>query len=604
MSNISASIVGKINDLLSKKERGNILVLSGVILAMALLEMLGVASIMPFMAVLANPELIMTSPIFSTLYTAAGSIGYININQFLFCLGVLVFALILFSLVFKAAGTYMQLRFVLNCECAISKRLIKKYLDQPYAWFFDRNSAELGMTILSEVHQIIFQIMQPMMTIIAQSAAVMALLALLLFVDIKLALTVGFVLGMAYGLIAKLVSGFLLRSGHAHKQANQKRFGTTNEAFSAIKEIKVFGLEETYLSRFSIPAQIYANNQATSLIVGQLPRFLLEGIAFGGMILLLLILMAREGGFASAVPIVALYAFAGYRLMPALQQIYASFSQIRFAEPTLNSLHSNFMALQSKKELGNEVELKKLRHLIELDRIEYKYPNSEQLSLKGISISIPAGSSIGLVGATGSGKTTIVDLILGLLIPDAGSLMVDGQVITNKNRRSWQKKIGYVSQSIYLSDNSIAENIAFGEDVSDIDQSAVEIAARVACLHDFVLNELPNGYATLVGERGVRLSGGQRQRIGIARALYRNPNILILDEATSALDNLTEHDVIEAIHSFRRDMTTIYIAHRLGTVRECDQIYLIDSGEVKASGTYDELKRDVDEFQKMVSMQS
>jgi len=206
---------------------------------------------------------------------------------------------------------------------------------------------------------------------------------------------------------------------------------------------------------------------------------------------------------------------------------------------------------------------------------------------------------VGFVGSTGSGKTTTVDIILGLLEPQKGSLSVDGQTITALNRRQWQRAIGYVPQHIYLADDSVAANIAFGVNVREIDQQALERAAKIANLHDFVVNDLPQGYATTVGERGVRLSGGQRQRIGIARALYHSPRVLILDEATSALDNLTEQAVMEAVHNLGHEITIILIAHRLSTVRQCDQVYLLERGELKASGTYEELKKHSNHFKQL-----
>ena len=241
-----------------------------------------------------------------------------------------------------------------------------------------------------------------------------------------------------------------------------------------------------------------------------------------------------------------------------------------------------------------------LNSAITLNNIHFRYPNTSRSALQGISIKISAKSKVGLVGSTGSGKTTAVDLVLGLLEAQDGTLEVDGQVITEHNKRAWQRAIGYVPQQIYLADDTVAANIAFGLDAKDIDQAAVEFAAKIANLHDFVHNELPQQYQTTVGERGVRLSGGQRQRIGIARALYHKPQVLILDEATSALDNLTEQAVMEAVHNLGRDTTIILIAHRLSTVRECDMIFLLEKGELKAQGAFEELTRANEQFRAML----
>jgi len=236
---------------------------------------------------------------------------------------------------------------------------------------------------------------------------------------------------------------------------------------------------------------------------------------------------------------------------------------------------------------------------ITLNNIYFDYPNSKQAVIKNINLSIPAFSKVGFVGTTGSGKTTTIDLILGLLDPSQGTLSVDGNIITNNNKRSWQKSIGYVPQQIYLIDDSVAANIAFGVDVQNIDYQAVEQAAKIANLHNFVMKELPNNYNTIVGERGVRLSGGQRQRIAIARALYHKPQVLILDEATSALDGLTEQDIMDAMNNLGKKITIIIITHRLSTVKNCDVIFLLEQGQLKGQGTYEELNQSSVLFKKM-----
>jgi ABC-type multidrug transport system fused ATPase/permease subunit len=332
-----------------------------------------------------------------------------------------------------------------------------------------------------------------------------------------------------------------------------------------------------------------------------MPRFVLEVIAFGGMLLVVLYLMAQSSSFAGALPIIALYAFAGYRLMPALQQIYGAVTQLKFAGPALNALHTDLMELSPVESYDEVVDPVPLNKCIELKNIVYQYPNANAPALNGINLNIPARSTVGLVGSTGSGKTTTVDLILCLLQPCAGTLCIDGQVVNASNRLQWQKSIGYVPQQIYLADDTLSANIAFGFAPEMVDQRAVERAAKIANLHDFVIQNMPLGYGTKVGERGVRLSGGQRQRIGIARALYNNPSVLILDEATSALDNLTEQAVMEAVHNLSHSITIILIAHRLTTVRECDQIYLLENGVVKANGSFEELLEKSDQFRAMAA---
>jgi ABC-type bacteriocin/lantibiotic exporter with double-glycine peptidase domain len=371
------------------------------------------------------------------------------------------------------------------------------------------------------------------------------MLILLIIVDPLLALSVGVVLGLAYVAIFALVSGWLKRLGQASVKANQERYIAVSEAFGATKEVKVGGLEQAYIQRFSKPAEIYAKGQATAQVIQQLPRFVLEGIAFGGILLVMLYLMIKSGSFTAALPIIALYAFTGYRLMPALQQIYAATSQMRYAGPSIEALYDDMMTFQEVVSDSSNPTPLSFNKSIDLEQVSYRYPNATHPAIKSMDLSIPARSSVAFVGATGSGKTTTVDVILGLLEPQSGKLIIDGQAITATNRRKWQSAIGYVPQQIYLADDSVAANIAFGISSENIDQKAVERAAKIANLHEFVVEDLPQGYATTVGERGVRLSGGQRQRIGIARALYHSPQVLIMDEATSALDSLTEQAVME-----------------------------------------------------------
>jgi ABC-type multidrug transport system fused ATPase/permease subunit len=594
-------IIKKFLTLLTPPERKRAGLLMGMIVVMAFLDMLGVASILPFMAVLANPELVHTNTILNTAFISSHYIGILTTDQFLFTLGIIVFVLLVTSLAFKALTIYAQTRFVVMREYSIGKRLVEGYLHQPYSWFLNRHSADLGKTILSEVNTVIHSGMQPLMNLIAQSIVALALLILIIIVDPILSIIVGTVLGLTYAGIFFIMSGLLKRLGQTRIDANKERFATVSEAFGAAKEVKVSGLEQAYIQRFAKPAEIFAKGHATANVIARLPRFALEAIAFGGMLLIIIYLMAKSKNFAGVIPIIALYAFAGYRLMPALQQIYQAFTQLRFTGPALDALCKDLNSLQLSNIHQGHLNPLPLSQGITLNNVSYRYPNASHLALRNINLTIPAHSTVGFVGATGSGKTTTVDVILGLLEPQEGSLSVDGQPITAANLRKWQRAIGYVPQNIYLADDSVAANIAFGINATDIDQLAVERAAKIANLHKFVSNDMSKGYATTVGERGVRLSGGQRQRIGIARALYHDPQILILDEATSAMDNLTEKAVMEAVNNLGHNITIILIAHRLSTVRQCDQIYLLEKGELKAQGTFEELTQVNEQFRAMAA---
>lgn len=580
---------------LTPEERKGSSILLSMILIMALLDMIGVVSIMPFMAVLTNPELIQTNNFLNTLFQLLGTFGVQTEQQFLFSLGIIVFILLVLSLTFKALTLYVQIRFTTMREYSIGKRLMEGYLYQTYGWFLNRNSANLSKNILSETNAIIANGIAPMITLIAQSAVVIALVSLLFLVNSKVTLISSIILGLSYLFLYKIARGLITRIGHTRFRDNKLRFSAVSESFGAIKELKVSGSEHFYLERFVLPAERYSRNSATSSIIGQLPRYAIEIIAFGGMILLVLYLMIRSNSFNNVLPIISVYVLAGYRLMPALQQIYLAITKLRFIGPALDALHNDLKSLKPKM-LYNEAETLLFKKSITLNHIHYHYPDTSRIALKDINLNIPIYTKVGFVGVTGSGKTTAVDIILGLLEPQKGTLEVDGNIIKKNNSRSWQRLIGYVPQHIYLADDTIAANIAFGIDKNDIDINAVEHAAKIANLDEFVTNELPLKYQTTVGERGVRLSGGQRQRIGIARALYRKPQVLILDEATSALDNLTERAVMDAVHNIQKPITIIMIAHRLSTVKKCDKIFLFEGGKLKGQGTYDELIEFNDRF--------
>ncbi len=578
----------KILYLFTPREYKQVLLLLSMMTIMALLEMAGVASILPFMAVVTNPEIIETNLFLNRIFQLSNKFGVENSIQFLFVLGVFVFLLLIISLSFKALTTYAQVRFTKMKEYSLSKRIVENYLHQPYSWFLNRNSSDIGKTILSEVATIVGHGISPLMDLASKGLVAIALIVLLILVDTKLAIIVAFTIGSAYGIIYFFTKSYLHRAGKQRVKNNRLRFMLINEAFSASKEVKVGGLEQFYIDRYSNSAKTFSKNQASVVILSQLPRYLLESIAFGGIMLVILYLIIQKGSFNSAIPLISLYVFAGYRLMPSMQQIFVSFNQLSYVGSSLNSLYED---LKSLKKPSNHQDDKKitLKKSIALKNIYFNYPNSSQSSLKNVNINIQAQTTVGLMGSTGSGKTTTIDVILGLLEAQKGTLEVDGQIITKKNCRAWQSLIGYVPQHIYLADDNVAANIAFGKNAENIDLNAVEKASKIANLHDFVKNELPNQYQTNIGERGIRLSGGQKQRIGIARALYHDPQILILDEATSALDNTTENIVMEAIENLGKNKTIIIIAHRSSTVKNCDKIYLMDKGEIKTEGTFDEL---------------
>ncbi len=589
----------KILDLFSMQERRKAYLIFVMILVMALLDMTGIASIMPLLAVLANPDVVESNVYLAATYRY---LEFSDRSRFLYFLGIATFVLLVLSVLFKALTTYAILRFTHIRNYSLSKRLVAGYLNQPYEWFLNRHSADLGKTVLSEVEHVTQGAVIPMMQLIAQGSVVVALVLLLLLVNPLLAIIIGVTLGSAYLLIYLLLRRLLLNIGEDRVVANKARFTSVQEAFGGIKDVKIGALEAEFIKRFEGPARRYAEHQATSQAASYLPRYLLEAVAFGGLILVTLSIMADSDGLHEVLPLIGLYGLAGYRLLPALQQVYVQLVNLRYSNSALNELHADIQMLgrpDYRDEQCVSEDPIEFRHYLQLRDVDYHYPKAERPALRGLSLKVSAKTTVGIVGSSGSGKTTTADLILGLLCPDAGNLLVDGIAIDSNNVRSWQRCIGYVPQQIYLSDASVASNIAFGLAENCVDMEAVEEAARIANLHEFVITELSEGYKTAVGERGVRLSGGQRQRIGIARALYNRPELLIFDEATSALDNITEQVVMEAVHNLSHQRTIIIIAHRLSTIRPCDDIYLFEGGRVAARGTYETLVSENERFRAM-----
>ena len=586
----------KIIALLSRQERRRITCLFGAILIMAFIDVVGVASILPFMAVLASPKLIEANPWLSWAYKVG---GFASSHTFMIFLGVVVLCSILFSSAFTALTRRAMLRFTHMLNYSLSSRLLSDYVNRPYLFFVNRNSADLSKNILTEVQQCVTGVIFPAIDMLSKVVVSLFIITLLVVVEPMLAIIMVLLLGGVYVGLYSIIKNKLARDGRLRLEMNGKRYQVTAELFGGIKEALVLGRAQDFIQRYSQAARAYATTQADFQIISQLPRYALESLVFSGILLIILYYLVFRGGVELALPLMALYAMAAYRILPGMQYIFQSVTQIRFHLPAVDVLSKDIGVDVHEDCLNSKIEEElDFKRDIELRAVNFTYPDAKEPALKEVSLSISRNSAIAFVGSTGSGKTTLVDVILGLLEPEAGALLVDGKKLNPGCMCAWRRRIGYVPQQIFLADDSVERNIAYGIRQECLDRSAVERVAQIANIHEFVAL-LPRGYDTIIGERGVRLSGGQRQRIGIARALYHNPDILIMDEGTSALDGMTEEVVMKAIDDLAHEKTIILVAHRLTTVRQCDMIYLMENGRFVSSGKYDELMETNSQFRAM-----
>jgi ABC-type multidrug transport system fused ATPase/permease subunit len=575
--------------LLEPKERVRLAyVIMGAVL-MAIINVIGIGSIMPFIAVASKPQVIQTNKYLSWAYSF---FGFSSDTAFLIFLGIGVVAFLVLANGMQAFLQFMKVRFTSMRRHTLSMRLLKTYLGQSYPFFLSRNSYEFVKNINNEISQMVNGTLIQFVDFLTQLLQVVLLIGFLFAVDTKTTFVIVIVVGGLYAAIYGRIKKTIRRLGVERYDLTRDLSRIVNEAFWGIKEVKIFGCESAFGEEYSPPSRKLARNASTSELVGDIPKFILETAAFSTIMVFVLVTIIREGSFADAAGTVTLFAYAGYRLIPAVQSLFKSLTKLKYGAPTADRMIAEFTLAASAEPLPKKTtERMPFTQSLELRNIGFSYPNIDHQLFSGLNLSISANSLVGFAGKTGSGKTTLVDIILGLLIPQEGEILVDGRSVASENLRSWQANLGYVPQNIYLSNTSLAANIAFGIPRGKIDMEMVERAARMAQLHDFVVSELKEGYHTFVGERGIRLSGGQRQRVGIARALYRNPEVLVMDEATSALDNQTEHAVMEAIDALMGTKTIILIAHRLTTLTKCDAIYILERGKIVESGGYSELSK-------------
>ena len=409
------------------------------------------------------------------------------------------------------------------------------------------------------------------------------------------------VMGTSFTVVYLIIQKVMTSYGEKRFVANSIRFRSANESFTGLKDLKVLGRQEEYQRRFRNSSRKYTNALVIESLSAQLPRFLVETIAFGGILIIVLYLLLAGSEFKDIVIFASIFSFAGFRTLPALQQIYRASAKLKFtkivADTLIGDLQEDRARLDTPAEHSGDINFE---HFVKLENINFSYSERNSEALQNVSMQIKKGSFVAIVGRTGSGKTTLVDLLLGLLEPDSGELSVDEIQINQSNAPMWRRQVGYVPQQIFLADDTLSANIALGISEQLVDQEKVERAAQIAQVNEFI-DQLPQGFATFLGERGVRLSGGQRQRVGLARAIYSSPSVLILDEATSSLDSITERAVMSAVHHLKGEMTTIVVAHRLSTVMNSDEIFIFDSGALVESGQYQQLLKTSELFKDLAS---
>lgn len=591
-----------VGDLFRGRERLLLATVFGVSVVAALFETIGVASILPFMSLVLDPSGIDRSMV---LQKAMALTGVKTREGGLIVAGIATVFIVAFGNVAAAVDLYVQQRFRARTDVRFSSALFSRYMAQPYSFHVRRDAPSLLKVLNVDIGLVINGVLVPSFVGASKLLMSTGILLLLVIKNPAAAVIVTLALTLTYASVFRVTRAAQTRLAASANRGNEVRARIAQEALGGVKELLVLGRSQSSNAGFSTATGTVAQAYARHTLVARIPGFVLETTAFGGILIASLALKTGAvTGSESVIPLLVLYAFAGYRLLPALQQVFASAVSIRFHYPALRTLHADLAGLEGhsepKRDLNSRIPAHlPLRDKLRLEGVSLLYEGAETPSLRDVTLEIPANKTIGIIGRTGSGKTTLVDVILGLFPPSAGRFLVDGIPLAGERVAAWQRSVGYVPQHIFLANASVAENIAFGLPSERIDFAAVRRAAALAQAEEFVL-EMPAGYDTVIGERGVRLSGGQRQRLGLARALYHDPSVIVLDEATSALDGLTEEAVVTAIESLAGQRTVIVIAHRLRSVERCDMIILLDRGHVVAAGTFGGLVQSSQAFRAFV----
>ncbi len=575
-----------------------------MIFFLACLEIFSIALILPLMAVYQNPSFIhsnnLLQQIFSTLH-------FESQNSFLVFMGVGVSCAVVVSSLAGILAMNLITRFSFQLGRYFSTMLFSYYMKSNYLFHTQNNSAYLINKVSKQVDRITMGLILPFLQINSRLLIVLFMMIGLVIVNPYLILTTAIVLLTVYFFIFAMTRKILERNGSLISRSSNTLLKTLNEAFGGVKEVKFLGKESVYVDQYDQAANDYAQAATTSQVIPVVPRYLLDAIAFTGIISIILYYLLNGQDLNNLLPLLTLFVITGLKVLPALQQIFANLSNIKTNMDALNIIEADLIkSFQSQileNPLRTELTTNPLspQQEITLQNISFSYPGKSTPVFKDFSLQIKAKSSIAIIGKSGSGKTTLADILLGLLKIDSGKILVDSRTIDFNNLRQWQSQIGYVSQNVYLSDTSVLENIALGTPKNEIDMNKVKRAAQMAEL-DSLIESLDKKYEAPVGERGVQLSGGQKQRIGIARALYYGASVLLLDEATSALDGTTESNINQSIQSLMGKMTVIIIAHRLSTVQNCDRLVLLENGKIKADGSYNELLINSSDFQQLANI--
>lgn len=584
--------------LLTKQQRKKFYLLQIFVVLMTFSEIMGIASIVPFMSLLGDKSLLLQQDgwmykiyVYSTISTP---------ESFTFFLGVFVLVMLSISTTISIFTTYRLALFASYTGTEIADRLYRYYMNQNWLFHTTNTSASLTKQIANETQRVTTLILMPLMQINARLVFATTL-SIGIFMYNPIVAFIGLsIFSLSYFLLFKTVRRRLYSNGKIISETISERYKLMNEGFGGIKETLLLGRQDYFINNFNSTGQKLGRAQGVNIAFAQTPRYLMEFVAFGTLIALILFLFKfYEGNLSNILPILSVYALASFKLLPAFQQIYTYMAQIRGNISAFESIRNDLISSQNyfQENIDDSKELV-IKNYIKFQNIFFKYPQNENYAIEGLSLNIPINSVVGLVGISGSGKSTAMDLFLGLLEPEKGNILVDEVSINNSNKRVWQNKIGFVSQSIFLTSSSIAENIAFGISQDKIDFERINNVLNIAYLMEMI-QQLPDGIHTKVGERGVQLSGGQRQRIGIARALYHDAEILVFDEATSALDGITEKIILSEIKNFFGTKTIIMIAHRLKTIEECNTIFILEKGKLVDSGTYSELINKNEHFKEL-----